>query len=247
MKTKVITTFSIDGYELYGKRMVNTWLKYWPSDINLTVYTENFNLDEKDNRLKELDINVHCPQLQIFKEKSLQLIDPSNKKTKSRVSKAIRWSHKIYAMAHALQEKTDYLIFLDGDTYSKNFVPSNIAEQLVRTHLIAVHFEVLQHMLHFETGLTVFNCNHEQMPLFKNELQKGYDNFDIHKLPKPWDGFYIAYLSTKYNLDVLNLSKNTHGVFSNPLVKPILAHNAGKDKFKNSSIEYDKYSGRKKQ
>ena len=247
MITKVITTFSIDGYELYGQRMVNTWLQYWPSDIQLTVYTEGFNLVEKDPRLKEIDINEACPELKIFKERSQSFIDPKNKKTKSRVAKAIRWSHKIYAMSHALSQSCDYLMFFDGDTYSKAPVPSNIAQQLVQDHLFAVHFEVLQGMSHFETGLISFNMRHKQMPLFRSELQKGYDNLEIHRLPKPWDGFWLAFLTMKYNLDVLDLAKNTSGVFSNPLVRSILAHDAGKDKFRNSSIEYDKYSGRKKQ
>lgn len=247
MSTKVITTFSIDGYELYGKRMVNTWLQYWPSNFELTVYTEGFNLLEKDSKLKEIDINDACPTLKIFKEKSLDFIDPKNKKTKSRIAKAIRWSHKIYAMSHALNQKCDYLIFLDGDTFSKDYIPTDFAERLVQNHLFAVHFEFLQRMLHFETGLICFNTKHQQMPLFRSELQKGYDSLDIHKLPKPWDGFYIAYLATKYNLDVLNLAQRNSGVFSNPLVRPFLTHEAGKAKFHKSSIEYDKYSGRKKQ
>ena len=247
MVTKVITTFSIDGYELYGQRMVNTWLQYWPSDIALTVYTEGFNLVEKDPRLKEIDINDACPGLKTFKERSQSFIDPKNVKTKSRVAKAIRWSHKIYAMSHALNQPCDYLMFFDGDTYSKGPVPSDIAQKLVQHHLFAVHFEVLQGMTHFETGLISFNMRHKQMPLFRSELQKGYDNLAIHRLPKPWDGFWIAHLAMQHNLDVLNLAARTSGVFSNPIVKPILGHNAGQTKFKNSSIEYDKYSGRKKQ
>lgn len=246
MTSRVITTFSIDGYELYGKKMVNTWLKFWPKDISLTVYTEGFKLEEKDPRLFEIDINEACPSLQVFKDKSLKLIDPNNKKSKTRISKAIRWSHKVYAMAHALNHRTtDYLIFLDGDTYSFNSVPSNLAENLAKDHLFAVHFESLPAGLHFETGLVSFNMKHNQMLMFKDQLQRGYDNLDIHSLQKSWDGYWIAHLYQKFRLDVLNLAQQGRGVFSNPLVRGILAHDAGQDKFRNSSIEYDKYSGRK--
>ena len=241
---KVITTFSIDGYELYGKRMVNTWLRYWPSTSRLVVYTEDFNLKEKDPRLIELDLNQSCPNLQLFKDKSNQ-IQVTDRKQKRHIDKAIRWSHKVYAISHALNNTSDYLIFLDGDTYTSKPVKDNLAQSLVQNHLFAVHFEHIKDQLHFETGLLSFNLNHKQMPLLIQELQKGYDNFDIYKLPKAWDGFWFAHLYKMFNLDVLNLG--TGSVFSNSLVKGTLHHSVGKKKFNNSSIEYDKYSGRKKQ
>ena len=241
---KVITTFSVDGYELYGKKMINAWLKFWPSNTTLTVYTEGYSLDEKDPRLIEIDINKACPNLQIFKDRSKAVFKGSDKKIKRHTDKAIRWSHKIYAISHALNYKCDYLIFLDGDTYSNDIIPPNFAQLLVKDHLFAVHFENLKHGLHFETGLISFNLNHSQIPILKEELQKGYDNFKIYDLPKAWDGFWFAHLSNVFKLDVLNLG---NGVFTNPLVKGRIIHNVGKEKFNNSSIEYDKYSGRKKQ
>ena len=244
MSTKIITTFSIDGYELYGKKMVNTWLQYWPRDFELIVYTEGFSLEEKSSRITEIDINVACPTLQNFKDRSKVVFKGSDKKIKRHVDKAIRWSHKVYAISHALNYDCNYLIFLDGDTYTKNAVSPTIAADLVKDHLFAVHFETIKGETHFETGLISFNLKHPQLPILKEELQKGYDNFKIYDLPKAWDGFWFAHLQTKFNLDVLNLGG--HGVFSNPLIKNILAHDVGKEKFQNSSIEYDKYSGRKK-
>jgi hypothetical protein len=241
MVTKVITTFSIDGYELYGKKMVNAWLEHWPSNFELIVYTEDFNLEEKNPRLKEIDLNDACPTLKEFKEKSKLLYD-DNKKTKRRIDKAIRWSHKVYAISHALAHSNDYLIFLDGDTCTRKSVPPDFASSLVKNHLFAVHFEKLIHGLHFETGLIVFNLNHPQIHILKEELQKGYDNFKIYNLPKAWDSFWFVHLYKTFNLDVLNLG---YGVFTNPLVKERIIHNVGKEKFNNSSIKYDKYSGRK--
>ena len=114
---------------------------------------------------------------------------------------------------------------------------------LVKNHLFAVHFEYLKNGLHFETGLISFNLKHPQTTILKNELQRGYDNFKIYDLPKAWDGFWFAHLYKNLNLDVLNLG---NGVFSNPLVRGKIYHDVGKEKFQNSSTEYDKYSGRKK-
>jgi hypothetical protein len=150
-------------------------------------------------------------------------------------------------MQHALSNcQANNLIFLDGDTYTKKTVDSDLADRLVSDHLFAVHFEKLKHGLHFETGLISFNNNHAQMPLLKNEMLKDYDNLNIYKHEKTWDGYWFAYLYKKFNLDVLDLSGGRMtGVFTNSLVNGTLVHEAGNDKYKNSGYNYNRYSGRK--
>ncbi len=246
--TIAITTFSVDGYELYGKRMIETWLKYWPDNYRLVVYTEGYNLEERDKRLLELDINQACPDLEKFKTESKKLInDPENKKLQNRVSKTIKWCHKVYAMEHALKNNlTDYLIFLDGDTYTKNIVDADLAAKCTKNHLFSVHFEKLKHGLHFETGFISFNKKHRQMPLLITEMLKDYNNLNIYKHQKTWDGYWFAHLYATFKLDVLDLSKGASpGVFGNPLLKGTLVHEAGNDKYKNSGYNYNRYSGRK--
>jgi len=246
--TTVVTTFSIDGYELYGKRMIETWLKYWPENYNLHVYTEGYTLEEKHERLIEIDIDQACPNLQMFKDNSAKLItDPTNKKIINRIAKTIKWCHKVYAMAHALKNcRSSHLIFLDGDTYTKKPVIFDLAEQLTRSHLFSVHFEKLKHGLHFETGLISFNMSHQQMSLLTNEMLKDYDNLNIYNHKKTWDGYWFSYLYSHFKLDVYDLSQGKRsGVFTNPLVNGILIHEAGNDKYKNSGYNYDRYRGRK--
>jgi hypothetical protein len=228
--------------------LIETWLRFWPKDYKLIIYTEGYDLIEKDDRLTEIDINDACPDLVIFKEKSREIIkDSTDKKLINRISKTIKWCHKVYAMQHALSNcQANNLIFLDGDTYTKKTVNSNLADQLVSNHLFAVHFEKLKHGLHFETGLISFNNKHAQMPLLKNEMLKDYDNLNIYKHEKTWDGYWFAYLYKKFNLDVLDLSGGRMtGVFTNSLVNGTLVHEAGNDKYKNSGYNYNRYSGRK--
>lgn len=245
--TTCITTFSKDGYELYGRRMISTWLKYWPKSYKLIVYTEGYTLDEKDNRLTELDINDACPQLSPFKEQSYNLIkDYNNKKQVNRIAKTIKWCHKVFAMDHALNNFDDsHIMFLDGDTYTKKEVSENFAKNLVSDHLFAVHFEKLLHGLHFETGLISFNMNHPQIELLKKEIISDYVNLNIYNHKKTWDGYWFSHLYTKYKLDVLDLANgNFRGVFTNPLVSGILVHDVGTNKYKNSGKNFDRYSGR---
>ena len=242
--TSCVTTFSKDGYELYGHKMIQTWLKFWPKSYKLIVYTEGYNLIEKDDRIIEYDLESVCPDLFSFKEKSFDLLkNETDKKNKNRIQKTIKWSHKVYAMNHALNFKNDYLIFLDGDTYTINNVDVDISQTLVKDHLMAVHFETLKDGLHFETGLIVFNLAHRQIQNLKDLLVSGYNNLDIYKMHKTWDGYWFAYLYKKYNLDVLDLSREGSGVFGNKNIKNILKHDVGGGKYLRAG--YNKFTGRK--
>lgn len=238
--TTVVTTFSKDGYDLYGHNMIETWIKYWPSSYRLVVYTENYSIDEKDPRITEINLLEVCPKLIEFKVKSRLMTDQK----KSRIDKTIKWCHKVYAIQHALSLDEDYLIFLDGDTYTKNNVPKDLSKNLVEDYLFAVHFERLKDGLHFETGLICFNLNHDKISWIKNILTDAYDTLEIYKMKKTWDGFWFAYLYSKYNLPVRNLSDKCVGVFCNPLIKNILVHDVGTGKYRNAG--YDKFTGRKK-
>jgi len=238
--TRVLTTFSKDGYELYGHRMISSWIRYWPQEYNLLVYTEDFDLDEKDPRIEEVNLFEVAPALIKFKERSLQL---TNQK-KSKIDKTIKWSHKVYAMQHALTYDSDYLMFLDGDTYTKDRIDKKLAGNLVGDQLFAVHFERLKHGLHFETGLICFNQQNRQIDWFRNIMTEAYDTLEIYNMPKTWDGYWFAYLYDKYRLPVKNLSENCSRVFCNPLINGILVHEVGTQKYQ--AAGYDKFTGRKK-
>ena len=246
MSTLVITTFSEDGYHLYGKRMVDTWCRHWPQDYTLRLYVEH-NLTVDDPRVEVINLHNCSPSLVKFKNNSYSLAEQTqDKKKRNKILKTVKWCHKVYAMAHALESNHDYLIFLDGDTYSRTTVPSGQLESLVGFNLFAVHFEHLQGMPHYETGLIIFNKRHSQIQDLKDNITSAYDTGEIFKLPKSWDGFWIAELHKRRNYQVLDLAGGRRtGVFTNPAVSGILAHDAGKKKYQGTN--YNKYTGKTKQ
>jgi len=243
--TTAITTFSKDGYELYGHKMIETWIQFWPETSKLIVYVEGFNLVEKDPRITEIDLESVCPDLVTFKKNSGLLLEKNkeNKRERHRIQKTIKWCHKVYAMKHALNCLDDYVIFLDGDTYTKAYVPPHFSKILVEDNLFAVHFENLKNGLHFETGLVIFNMNHSQLGWLRENLTSAYDSLDIYNMKKTWDGYWFAHLYQVYKLPVKDLAGNNRGVFCHPVVNPILAHNVGVKKYTNAG--YNEYTGRK--
>lgn len=244
--TIVITTFSKDGYDLYGRKMIKSWIQYWPQNYQLLVYVENYLIDEIDERVKTIEISDACPNLSEFKKSSQRLLDTlTEKRDISRIQKTIKWSHKVFVIDHALKNfSANHFIFLDGDTYTASRISASFAEDLVKNHLLAVHFETLKDGLHFETGLIVFNNKHEQIKKFKNLYVTGYENLEIYNLKKTWDGFWLAKLYKENNLDILDLSKGKlSSVFGNPLIYKKIIHDVGTKKYRIAG--YNKFTGRK--
>lgn len=246
MSTLVITTFSEDGYHLYGKRMIDTWCRYWPADYTLRLYVEH-NLVVDDPRVEIVNLHDASKALVDFKTRYYeQAKNTKDKKKRNKILKTIKWCHKVYAIEHALNSDHDHLIFLDADTYTRTKVPSGQLETLVGPNLFAVHFEHLQGMPHYETGLIIFNKKHNQIQDLKENLTIAYNTGEIFQLPKSWDGFWFAELHARRKYSVLDLAGGRRtGVFTNPKVRDILVHEAGKRKYQGTN--YNKYTGKAKQ
>jgi len=246
MSTLVLTTFSEDGYHLYGKRMIDTWCQYWPENYKLRIYAEHdFTVD--DPRVEVVNIHDASHDLVAFKQDAYNMAnDETDKKKHNKIIKTVKWCHKVYAMADALRGNQDYTIFLDADTYTKNKVPAGQLESLAKNNLFSVHFEQLQGMPHYETGLIIFNMHHEQIEDLKKNLTSAYDTKEIFRMPKSWDGFWFAELHKRRKYQVVDLAGGRRtGVFTHPKVKDILVHEAGKKKYQGT--KYNKYTGKKKQ
>ena len=241
--TLVISTFSNDGLELYGHRMMESWFQHWPKDHVLRIYTEGFRLADRP-QLEQIDLHSASPDLVAFLQASnLRLAQTTESKQRRRIQKTIKWCHKVYAIAHALaDDRFQHLIWLDGDTWSVESMPKDFAARLVGSHLMAVHWETLEHGLHFETGLVVFNREHVQMPILREHITGDYDSLSIYDEEKTWDGYHFSRLYRRLGLDVLDLSQG-RGIFSNPSVRNRLRHDAGKRKYLEAG--YDHFTAKK--
>lgn len=244
--TAVITTFSEDGYWLYGKQMVDAWLQYWPEDYNLKVYVEDFKMD-KNKRIDQINLHKACPALVDFKKHSQSLLEKhrGDDKQEKRIKKTVKWSHKVFAIDHALRTvDTDYLIYLDGDTLSFNKAPVDLGKTLCGENLLAVHFEKLLHGLHFETGLIIFNRRHERFQEFLDSYVSGYTSHEIYSMEKTWDSYWLVHVCEENEFPVANLAHKTTRVFNNPVIKQFMIHNVGPKKY--IEANFDRYTGRKK-
>src|SRR6056300_20882 len=130
MNLSVVTTFHKAGYEQYGKRMINSFLKNWPASIKLYVYAEDCEVTETAPNLIIKNLHQASPELVKFKNKWKDVpkangdvsADPIRSKRKDSGKgfkwHAIRFAHKVYSIFACAKEcNTEWLMWMDADSY----------------------------------------------------------------------------------------------------------------------------------
>lgn len=200
----------------------------------LTVYTENVAV-VKHPKLCEIDLESVCPALVVFKAHCRdKVLQAGHRKQQNYFLKAAKWSHKVFAMQHALDNSTNrYVVWLDADTYTTAQIPDAWAEQVLQGACFSAHSERIRHGQHIESGLVIFDRDHPDIPTIQKFLARPYVTpYDIFNLTKPWDSFWLWELSQKVAFHDLNSGR----IFGHPMVKPYLTHDVGKRKYKQAGI-----------
>lgn len=232
-----ITTFEKEHIELYGKRFINTFNKF-NNHLQLYVYAENFQKNEVPGNYSLLDFKQTIPHHQSFTEHIKNKKTNLDLKSTNRLSKALRWSYKSFAIIHALENlKCRYLVWLDGDVETIGCLDLDAIGKINKEKLITVYPQIIKGDLHIESGLIIFNLKHQSIGKIIEHYKLGYYEREILNLNKPWDGFWLGRYCEN-NTNEINYIKPPFGN-----MRGIFKHHVGKEKFRNTDL--NKFSGRK--
>lgn len=122
MNIYVTTTCSAKDWDQFGRRCVETFIRYWPKDCILTVYTEGFKLPKADNV-----VEAHFPRWFLdWKERHLHNSDAHgldvkrNRRGRSYDYRrdCVKFSHKVAAICDSvpfMSNDDDLFIWMDAD------------------------------------------------------------------------------------------------------------------------------------
>lgn len=186
MKISVVTTFHQAGYEQYGRRMIETFIKNWPQEVTLYVYAENCQVTESAPNLIVKDLHNSSVELVKFKETWKNVpkangdvsADPvrSRRKDAGKGFKwhAIRFAHKVYSIfACARETNADILMWMDADTICHSPITVADLEKMIPLDKDLCYLG--RKGKYSECGLYSMNLRSEQTRMFLSEFQRMYD------------------------------------------------------------------------
>ena len=193
----LVTTFNKSGYDLYGRKMLNAFLTFWPKDQSIAVYTEDVELDDNlknDPRILIKDL-LTVTDLVNFKERHKDNKEANGYKTDNPAVKnfqfdAVRFSHKVFAIYDCVCNNPDKsVIWLDADTITHSVVPSNFLETNFPPANYGVSYlgRIKQYS---ECGWVVYHMSNPMMKDFWETFVNYYRNDTIFGL-KEWHDSYV--------------------------------------------------------
>lgn len=225
-----VTTFNKSGYDLYGKKMLNAFLSYWPKSQSIFVYTENVELDDnlkKDSRIiikNLLDIS----DLVSFKErhrnnKEANGYHQNNPSVKNFQFDAVRFSHKIFAIYDCVCKNLNKsVVWLDADTITHSPVPDNFLETNFPSNEYGIAYlgRIKQYS---ECGWVVYHMTNPVMKEFWETFVNYYRYDTIFELDEWHDSYVFDVVKKEYESKGLKNHNITPGfIAGHPFINCVL-------------------------
>lgn len=129
----VVTSQHKPYYDLIGRDCIESFLKYWPEEISIELWAENFIPDIIHPRLIIKDWNKINPRFNNF----VSLIE--SKTSNPKVLSRKKFWMKGHVVLTAMEEcESDVFIWLDSDIVTHSDLPLSYIEQLIPENFLAV-------------------------------------------------------------------------------------------------------------
>lgn len=218
MKIEVITSFHKPYFDLVGKDCIESWIKYWPKEINFTCYVEDFEMPHYD-KIKQISFSKLGHAYENFQKKEYKL------QTK-------KFSKKAFSFIHAMENsKADRIIWVDADTItlkkiSMTFLESILPDDKLSTHM-GVNYDTRKdgskgNWFVPETGFFSINTNHNLFVNFRKIYKSTYVDGDFRDLRRQYDNDVYGYTIKKLKAPSNDLCSHFLKPFKTPLKHTVL-------------------------
>jgi len=155
---RVVTSQHKPYYDLIGRDCIESFLKYWPENISMELWAENFVPDIEDPRLVIKDWNRINPRFDNFVALVESLTD--NPKVLSRK----KFWMKGHVVLSAMEEcDSDVFIWLDSDVITHKHIPLGYLDNLIPRDILSVDIPAggKAKNREAETGFFALNLRHK--------------------------------------------------------------------------------------
>jgi len=220
----VVTTFHQPGLEKYGQRFLDSFAERVDPAIKLLVYAEDCTPQVQSSNITVFDAFKVLPKLNDFKSKWTNVPyangnienHPARKGRKDWQKEfkwdAVRFANKVYAVFDACERSTDWVAWMDADTFvHNNWTHEQFSDLLPDDKWITYVGRGKGSQTWPECGFYGLNLNHPVCKEFLKEFERFYEDAEngMFKLVEWHDSFifgHILNLLKTYNPDVLDYS-----------------------------------------
>jgi len=249
-KFSVVTSMSGDYYSKTGKAMLESFIKNWPQNISIKIYTEEMDrfILPYHPRYTIQRLNIIEPDLKLFVERHKNRPDQQN--VKELHLGAVRFSYKTFSIINAcLNSNDDYIIWLDADTFTHSKVTEEFLQSLVNPEKYLTYLG--RENNYSECGFAIYNINHPANTSFMEKWKSFYTNDEVFNLQQWHDSYVFDHIRKEYEsknlISNINLSpwgKDYDHVFINSVLGEYIDHMKGDRKEVGRSKASDLFSSK---
>ena len=225
MHAKIITTLGPKGWETYGRRFVESFIKFWPSEMQLEVWHH--------------DVTGDFPTYDRVKFRPLEST-PSFQKLKAKLGQqaqdgpSLQYCFKAVALASSVTPDLDWIAFVDADTETMRTIDEPLLSQLFddSAHLTYLYRKGIAES---EGSWFAFNLATVKGASLLADYWGLYDSFEAFHYKKAHDNAVLdrlVVLHRAHGLQVKNLSEGALGLdaFHQSPLGAYMIHYKGPDK-----------------
>ena len=241
MAITVITGWNADGYHEYGKRFLETFDRYWPSDVRLVTYIED--PDFKPLRAEKRSLYLCGGVVDFINRHKDDPVKRGAKQTDKWMERshgkpynfrfdAVKFSKQMFIPAHAASTlpDDDIMVWLDGDVITHNDVPHGFVEGLMAgSDLIYLG----RGRTHSEIGFWAISVGKHTRALVEDmaELYRSDLIFSLNEWHSAYAFDYCRRVFEKHGGTSRNLTPDGSGhVFATSPLSPYMDHLKGRRK-----------------
>ena len=192
MRIQIVTTANKKGFDDHGRRMVDTFVRFWPESAHLAFYTEGYNFTPPAANIETRPL----PEwFEVWKEEHRTHADAhgrarehnrQNRKYDFRRD-CVRFAHKVAAVTDAAADDCDLLIWCDSDVITHAPVTEEWLCGLFRK---ADYMAWLDRSgMYPECGFLMFNPRHAQHTEFMSAMRRIYESGRVFELKETHDSY----------------------------------------------------------
>ena len=210
----LVTTCSPEGYKTYGRRCLESIVKFWPEDVGIYFFHEGLDKYEfspiyKD-RIRLFDLGAETAIHEFIADWGWhpRLDHPTDYRLQG-----VRFCHKVFAMTADCLPKSGIRVWLDADTETTRSIDHEYLARCLPTRNEVCSYLGRTQWHHSETGWLGFNLDlRPHGGLFLEKLLRRYTSGAVAGMAETHDAWVFDDERRNYGGRFKNLSPNAVGL-----------------------------------